>query len=80
MLTSYQYKCCHVALTAIEIRTHLQEAVELLATYDGHVTLVPVSFPNYKKDKNKIQRQLYDQGRVTMSVLSRNTFKFTRAK
>lgn len=55
-LTACQDKCCHVALNAVEIWNHLQEAVKLLATYYCHVMFVPVSLPVWKKkekQKNK---------------------------
>lgn len=42
LLTCYQHKCCHVALATLEFRTHLHEAVELLATDGSHVILMPV--------------------------------------
>lgn len=32
VLTSYQDKCCHVALTAMEVGTHLQQVVKHLTT------------------------------------------------
>lgn len=52
-LTSYQDKCCHVALAVIEIWIHFQEAVKLLTAYSCHVILVPFSAPNWKKDKQQ---------------------------
>lgn len=41
VLTLRQDECRHVALAAIEIRTVLQEAVELGAADGRHVTVMP---------------------------------------
>lgn len=49
-LTPYQDKCCHVALAAMIIWTHLEEAVKFFTTYCCHVVLVLISFPDWNKD------------------------------
>lgn len=62
-LTTCQDERCHVAFTAIKMRTHLHQAVEFLATYRGHVMLMKVSLPIWKRrgEKNKTKRLLYNQ-------------------
>lgn len=48
-LTSFQDKCCHMALAAIKIRRHLQQVVELVTAYCCHVILVLFSLPDCNK-------------------------------
>lgn len=42
VLTSRQDERCHLVLTAVEIRTHLQQAVKLGAAYGRHVMFMPL--------------------------------------